>query len=224
MPRFFPVVCAAILAIGCGGPSAAQWQESQQTIAKLKADLDAANTRHAEDERKYAEATKEMEGLKKKFDTVTDGYNTAVRATIERQQQVEALSRYHEANAAPPPADWRGWHQIWAGPPMGQPRCEVVISTTFEPSPALAQVRVRRAFIKRTLSSRAACPKEKDRVTTDQMDFDCGGRTISAIGGTMIDWNDNQVSTPDLSDVATPMQVFPDTYGEAEWKYVCGQP
>ena len=49
----FAVLVSAFAVAGCGH-SEDEWQQAQRDIAKLKADLDAANKRHADDEQKYA--------------------------------------------------------------------------------------------------------------------------------------------------------------------------
>ncbi len=51
---------------GCGH-SEEEWQQAQRDIAKLKADLDAANSRHADDEKKYSDAQKQIDDLKAKL-------------------------------------------------------------------------------------------------------------------------------------------------------------
>ncbi len=51
---------------GCGH-SEEEWQQAQRDIAKLKADLDAANSLHAEDDRKYTAAAQQIDDLKAKL-------------------------------------------------------------------------------------------------------------------------------------------------------------
>jgi len=59
-------ICAAFVFSGCGH-SEDEWQAAQRDIAKLKADLDAANKRHADDEQKYADDQQQIEDLKAKL-------------------------------------------------------------------------------------------------------------------------------------------------------------
>jgi hypothetical protein len=47
------LACTVFSVSGCGH-SEDEWQQAQRDIAKLKADLDAANSRHADDEKKYS--------------------------------------------------------------------------------------------------------------------------------------------------------------------------
>lgn len=51
---------------GCGH-SEEEWQQAQRDIAKLKADLDAANSRHADDDKKYSAAQQQIDDLKAKL-------------------------------------------------------------------------------------------------------------------------------------------------------------
>lgn len=57
---------ASFAVVGCGH-SEDEWQQAQRDIAKLKADLDAANKRHADDEQKYTEAQQQIEDLRLKL-------------------------------------------------------------------------------------------------------------------------------------------------------------
>jgi chemotaxis protein MotB len=56
----------ALLLTGCGH-SEDEWQGAQRTIAGLKADLEAANTRHTEDEKKFTDAQQQIDDLKSKL-------------------------------------------------------------------------------------------------------------------------------------------------------------
>src|SRR5579871_6758549 len=58
--------CAVFALSGCGH-SEDEWQQAQRDIAKLKADLDAANKRHADDEQKFAAQQQEIDGLTAKL-------------------------------------------------------------------------------------------------------------------------------------------------------------
>jgi chemotaxis protein MotB len=51
---------------GCGH-SEEEWQQAQRDISKLKADLDAANSRHDSDEKKFAAAQQQIDDLKAKL-------------------------------------------------------------------------------------------------------------------------------------------------------------
>ncbi len=57
---------ASFALTGCGH-SEDEWQQAQRDIAKLKADLDAANTRHADDEQKYTAAQQQIDDMKGKL-------------------------------------------------------------------------------------------------------------------------------------------------------------
>lgn len=61
------VACFALA--GCGH-SEEEWEQAQRDIAKLKADLDASNKRHAEDEQNYTSAQQQIEDLKAKLKDV----------------------------------------------------------------------------------------------------------------------------------------------------------
>ncbi len=84
------VIAAAFGLVGCGH-SEDEWQQSQRDIAKLKADLDAANKRHAEDEQKYAEASQQMEDLKAKLKDLGVGLS---KSEEERSKLRQAMSEY----------------------------------------------------------------------------------------------------------------------------------
>lgn len=61
------VACFALA--GCGH-SEEEWEQAQRDIAKLKADVDAANKRHTEDEQNYTTAQQQIEDLKAKLKDV----------------------------------------------------------------------------------------------------------------------------------------------------------
>jgi hypothetical protein len=54
------------LLLGCGH-SEEEWQQAQTDITHLKADLDAANRRHTEDEQNFATTQRELETLQDKL-------------------------------------------------------------------------------------------------------------------------------------------------------------
>jgi chemotaxis protein MotB len=60
---------ACFVLAGCGH-SEEEWQQAQRDIAKLKADVDAASKRHAEDEQNYTAAQQQIEDLKAKLKDV----------------------------------------------------------------------------------------------------------------------------------------------------------
>lgn len=74
MPTFFRapasllfIAFAAMFCLTGCGHSEEEWQQAQRDIAKLKADLDAANSRHADDEKKYSAAQQQIDDLKAKL-------------------------------------------------------------------------------------------------------------------------------------------------------------
>src|SRR5580658_4071020 len=81
---------ASFVISGCGH-SEDEWQQAQQEIAKLKADLDAANKRHADDERKYATAQQEIDDLNAKLKELGVGLS---RSEDEKSKLRLAMSEY----------------------------------------------------------------------------------------------------------------------------------
>ena len=79
------------LALSACGHSEDEWQQAQQEIAKLKADLDAANKRHADDERKYATAQQEIDDLNAKLKELGVGLS---RSEDEKSKLRLAMSEY----------------------------------------------------------------------------------------------------------------------------------
>jgi chemotaxis protein MotB len=75
---------------GCGH-SEDEWQQAQRDIAKLKADLDAANKRHADDEQKYASAQQQIDDLKGKLKDLGLGLS---RSEEEKSKLKQAMSEY----------------------------------------------------------------------------------------------------------------------------------
>src|SRR5271170_2552463 len=92
--RFRVGVLVAVLTcfalVGCGH-SEDEWQQSQQEIAKLKADLDAANKRHDDDEKKYASAQQEIDDLNAKLKELGVGLS---RSEDEKSKLRLAMSEY----------------------------------------------------------------------------------------------------------------------------------
>jgi chemotaxis protein MotB len=75
---------------GCGH-SEDEWQQAQRTIAGLKADLDASNKRHAEDEQKYADAQQQIQDMQAKLKDLGVGLS---KSEEERSKLRQALSEY----------------------------------------------------------------------------------------------------------------------------------
>jgi chemotaxis protein MotB len=90
-------VCLGLVALislfalsGCGH-SEDEWQQAQRDIAKLKADLGAANKRHADDEQKYSEAQQQIDDLKSKLKDLGVGLS---RSEGENSKLRQAMSEY----------------------------------------------------------------------------------------------------------------------------------
>jgi chemotaxis protein MotB len=81
---------AAFALAGCGH-SEDEWQQAQRDIAKLKADLDAANKRHTDDEQKYTDAQQQIDDLKAKLKDLGVGLS---RSEEERSKLRQAMSEY----------------------------------------------------------------------------------------------------------------------------------
>jgi chemotaxis protein MotB len=81
---------AAFVMTGCGH-SEDEWQQAQRDIAKLKADLDASNKRHADDEQKYADAQQQIEDLKAKLKDLGIGLS---KSEEEKSKLRQAMSEY----------------------------------------------------------------------------------------------------------------------------------
>jgi len=81
---------ASFALTGCGHGED-EWQQAQRDIAKLKADLDAANTRHAEDEQKYTAAQQQIDDLKGKLKDLGVGLS---KSEEERSKLRQAMSEY----------------------------------------------------------------------------------------------------------------------------------
>ena len=80
----------AFALVGCGH-SDDEWAQAQRDIAKLKADLDASNKRHTEDEQKYADAQQQIEDLKAKLKDLGVGLS---RSEEEKAKLKQAMSEY----------------------------------------------------------------------------------------------------------------------------------
>lgn len=86
----FAVLASAFTLVGCGH-SEDEWQAAQRDIAKLKADLDAANRRHADDEQKYADAQQQMDDLKAKLKDLGIGLS---KSEEEKAKLRTAMAEY----------------------------------------------------------------------------------------------------------------------------------
>jgi chemotaxis protein MotB len=86
----FAVLVMAFVLPGCGH-SEDEWQQAQRDIAKLKADLDAANKRHADDDQKYADAQQQLDELKAKLKDLGIGLS---KSEEEKSKLRQAMSEY----------------------------------------------------------------------------------------------------------------------------------
>jgi chemotaxis protein MotB len=84
------VVLSVFTLSGCGY-SEDEWQAAQRDIAKLKADLDASNKRHADDEQKYAESQQQIEDLKAKLKDLGVGLS---KSEEEKAKLRTAMAEY----------------------------------------------------------------------------------------------------------------------------------
>ena len=75
---------------GCGH-SEEEWQQAQRDIAKLKADLDAANSLHADDEKKYSAAQQQIDELKSRLKGM--GVDLS-KSEEEKSKLKQAMSEY----------------------------------------------------------------------------------------------------------------------------------
>lgn len=85
------VALAAFCAVGGCGHSEDEWQQAQRDIAKLKADLDAANGRHVDDEQKYTAAQQQIDDLKSKMKDLGVGLS---KSEEEKSKLRQAMSEY----------------------------------------------------------------------------------------------------------------------------------
>ncbi len=85
------VAIFATFALTACGHSEDEWQQAQRDIAKLKADLDASNKRHAEDDQKYAAAQQEIDDLTAKL----KGLGVDLTKSEEEKSKLrQAMSEY----------------------------------------------------------------------------------------------------------------------------------
>jgi chemotaxis protein MotB len=83
--------CVALLFTPACGHSEDEWEQAQHDISKLKADLDVANKRHAEDEQKYTTAQQQIDDLNAKLKELGVGLS---RSEDERSKLRLAMSEY----------------------------------------------------------------------------------------------------------------------------------
>jgi len=197
---------------GCGGATAVEWEGAKRDMATLKADLDAANKRHADDEQKYADAEKQIEYLRDKLREFGAAF------------QASAMS-HSEAAPTPPPvaAAPSGWRVVGT---RGGP-CPSTSAVSFEGAGGVAAVRpdatIRTAFVKIEFGGKKECPKETFRLVLLRTRFDCSLRTFEILDVMTVDWNDKRTDTP--GDGSGPRTQFPDdSLGDLQWKFVCGKP
>jgi chemotaxis protein MotB len=81
---------ACFMLAGCGH-SEEEWSQAQRDIAKLKADLDVANKRHADDEQQYATAQQQIADLQAKLKDV--GVDLS-KSNEEKNKLKQAMSEY----------------------------------------------------------------------------------------------------------------------------------
>ena len=86
----FAVLVSAFALAGCGHGED-EWQAAQRDIAKLKADLDASNKRHTDDEQKYADSQQQIEDLKAKLKDLGVGLS---KSEEERAKLRTAMAEY----------------------------------------------------------------------------------------------------------------------------------
>jgi hypothetical protein len=196
---------AILAAAGCGAPSADEWQGAQRHIAKLKADLDAADRRHADDERNYAEAEQQIESLKAKLLAL----GTALRSDPVRQP--DATPGQPQAPILP-----SGWVPLGTSEDH---RCLVDLSVEIDPSQNRAALGVS-TFFKAVYRSKTLCPNQpfKEFVVNDYVN--CAKRAITHCEEIRHGWDGVPRTDPGCGREQT---VFPDTFDEVLWKYVCGQ-
>lgn len=84
------VLFAALVLGGCGH-SEDEWQQAQRDIAKLKADLDAANKRHQDDESQYAQDQQTIQDLQAKLKDLGVGLS---KSEEEKAKLKTAMAEY----------------------------------------------------------------------------------------------------------------------------------
>jgi chemotaxis protein MotB len=87
---FFAALIACTALAGCGH-SEDEWQQAQRSIAGLKADLELANKRHADDEQKYADAQQQIQDMQAKLKDLGVGLS---KSEEEKSKLRQAMSEY----------------------------------------------------------------------------------------------------------------------------------
>jgi chemotaxis protein MotB len=86
----FALLVSALVLGGCGY-SEDEWQALQRDNAKLKADMEAANKRHTDDEQKYTAAEQQIEDLKAKLKDLGVGLS---KSEEEKAKLRTAMAEY----------------------------------------------------------------------------------------------------------------------------------
>ena len=206
MPRQAALLLAAVVT-GCGGAGPVEWEGAQRDMARLRADLDAANKRHADDEQKYADAEAQIEDMKNKLRELGAAFQ-------------DSAHRHSETTAIPPPVPTvpSGWQQI--GTRRGS--CPAIVAVSFEGAGRVAEtLGIRTAFVKIEYGSKKECPKENFKLVILHTRFDCNLRAFEILDVMDVDWHDKRTDTP--GDGSGARTQFPDdTLGDLQWKFVCG--
>lgn len=199
---FTAVLVTCALLIGCG-PSQAEWQDTQNQVVQLKADLADANKRHDEDVRNYEAAQRQIAYLKAKVSEL--GSELAASAASTSPQPAPPPS----ATATDAPLGWV---------PLGTQedhRCVADLSMQ------ISSTQLKSAFFKKVWRSKTECPKQRFREDDIKYFVDCAQRTLTPCDAIHYGWDGTPVNDPGCSP---PQTVFPDTVGEGIWNFVCGQP
>jgi hypothetical protein len=231
------LLCVLAVLNGCGGRSAegqpaanADDLLARRDVARLKADLEAANKRHEEEERKYADAEQEIEDLKATLGSQGLALKTDPIGQLHGQgftdQQIADL--LFKSAPPPPPSVSPGWRRVSVGAVSGESTCTASVSVAFEAQGAYAAARpdtpIRTAFVKIEYSGKRECPKESNSAATYNTSFDCVAGTSELLTALVSNWKGER-STVDFQSSGTGRRttVFPGTFVHEAWTYVCGQ-
>jgi hypothetical protein len=236
----FVVSVLALPVIGCGH-SEDEWQRAQNANAKLRLDLDASNRLRSADDERYADQQKQIDELTTKLGTLVAALKRDPIGQLQSlgfsEQQIANLLLHKDKDARddppPPPPQPRAaasdWKILFNGPLQGEGVCGVKVSLANEGPDPTAILRtgnpLRLAFVKQEYGNKKDCPKEKSRTSLQHVRFDCSGRTIELLSGYDVDWNDKRTDIDFQGAGIAPFTVYPDnSFGDAEWRYVCGAP
>jgi hypothetical protein len=223
---------------GCGH-NEDEWQRAQNSNAKLRRDLDAANAAHAEDEQRYAAQQTQIEELTSKLGALLAALKsdpiTQLKSLGFTEQQIANLLLHKDKDASdpPPPPKPRtspsDWKTLFEGALRGEGVCGIRVSIANEgPDPTAMVLRgnpVRLAFVKQEYASKKDCPKEKNQTSLQHVRFNCSLRTIELLSGYDVDWNGKRTDTQFEGFGIAPFQIYPDhSFGDNEWRYVCDVP